>query len=490
MSTRHVVVVGGGITGLSTAFYLLNEANKKGMEVKLTLVEKGVRFGGKIRTYRRDGFIMEEGPDSFLARKAAALDLCKELGIDNHLNGTNPDARKNYILRNNKLHLMPPGTMLGIPAEITPFIRSSLISPAGKIRAAMDLFLPRGDSFHDESLGLFLRRRLGDELVDQLVDPLLSGIYAGNADLLSLQATFPMFHQIEQRDRSLILGIVKQRNRQKGSGGPRESRQKHTSVFLALETGFDSLITALVDRLQQAGANLISDTSVTRLERIRTEDTDNGNATKYRLKLTDHPSLDADAVVLATPAFVSEKLLSPFIETNPLAQIPYVSVANIGLAYPREAIKQPLDASGFVIPHKAKRFITACTWVSSKWLHTAPRDKVLLRCFIGHSGDESHVTLSDQEIIRGVRKELQSIMGIDAEPEWTKVVRWNQAMPQYLVDHLSRLKKLQSDMERELPGLILTGAGYYGVGVPDCIAQGKQAAETVLRNFALSPTPV
>lgn len=483
MATPHVVVVGGGITGLSTAFYLMKEAKQNGMEMKLTLVEKGVRFGGKIQTYRRDGFIMEEGPDSFLARKTAALDLCKDLGIDDQLNGTNPDARKNYILRNNKLHLMPPGTMLGIPAEITPFVRSSLISPAGKIRAAMDLFLPRGDSSHDESLGLFLRRRLGDELVDQLVDPLLSGIYAGNADLLSLQATFPMFHQIEKRDRSLILGIVKQRNSQKGSGVPREPEKKHTSIFLALESGFDTLVTSLVERLKQEGADLIPDTSVTRLERVPQEDTGNGSGIQYRLKLTDHPPLDADAVVLTTPAFVSEKLLSPYIETNPLAQIPYVSVATIGLAYPRAAIKHPLDGSGFVIPHKAKRFITACTWVSSKWLHTAPRDKVLLRCFVGHSGDESHVSLSDEEVVRGVRNELKSIMGIDAEPEWTKVIRWNQAMPQYLVDHLSRMKKLQSDVERELPGLTLAGAGYYGVGVPDCIAQGKQAAGQVLEQL-------
>ncbi|MBO8172525.1 MAG: protoporphyrinogen oxidase [Bacillaceae bacterium] len=478
MELKQVVVVGGGITGLSTAFYLKKKAAENGENIKIHVVEKADRFGGKIRTFRRDGFILEEGPDSFLARKEAALQLCRDLGLEVQLTGTNPDARKNYILRKNKLHLMPPGTMLGVPAEITPFARTRLLSPAGKLRAAMDLVLPRGNDEHDESLGLFLRRRFGDELVDHLIEPLLSGIYAGNADLLSLQATFPLFHDLEKKHRSLILGIMKQRKQQRirqKQIAPDGKSSKHPSMFLALNSGFDTLIKRLTEQLERDGISLISEALVTQVEKLQ----ENGRP-HYQIKLTNHNAIRADAVVMAAPAFATQKLLSKLIATEPLSQIPYVSVATVGLAFNKDQIQHPLDGSGFVVPHKENRFITACTWVSSKWPHTTPEGKLLLRCFTGHSGDERHKDLSDEEIVTRVLKDLADIMGISSEPEWTHVSRWNQAMPQYLVDHLSRLGEFESRIKDQLPGIMLTGAGYYGVGVPDCIAQGMQTAEKVL----------
>lgn len=464
---KRVVVAGGGISGLTAAFYLHKKAQELGMDLSVELVEKETRLGGKVSTTLRDGFILEEGPDSFLARKKSATVLCEHLGIADRLVGTNPQARKNYILRNGQLYLMPPGTMMGVPTQITPFARTPLISPFGKLRAAMDLFLPRSKEDADVSLGLFLRRRLGNELVDNLIEPLLSGIYAGDVNQLSMRATFPMFQEMEKKYRSLILGITQQRK-------ATMPQRREGSMFLALNTGLSSLVDTLTERLKRDGVTVRLGNGIKRVDKHGSPDAPTFKP--YRVELETGEIIEADAVVLCTPAFVAEKILSPWINAEPLTHIPYTSVATVGMAFSRDQVNHPMDGSGFVVPRKEGRFITATTWATSKWPHTTPHGKALLRCFVGRSGDTRHREMSDEEIIKQSLADLRDMMGLTAEPEWSMVFRWDHAMPQYLVNHLQRLRELEMSISRELPGVVLAGSGYYGLGMPDCMDQGEDAA--------------
>jgi protoporphyrinogen/coproporphyrinogen III oxidase len=335
-------------------------------------------------------------------------------------------------------------------------------------------------------LGLFLRRRLGNELLDNLVEPLLAGIYAGDANQLSLQATFPEFQKLESEHRSLILAVIQQRKqarkRASQAGNPAvgasatRSGQGNlpNSMFLSLRTGLSRMVEALTERLQQQQVELRAKTGVCEIL------PDVSGTSRYQLRLSTGATEYADLVILASPAYQTKQILDPALRLPELEQIPYVSVSTILLAYPKQAVPYEMDASGFVVPRKEKRMITACTWVSSKWLHTAPDDHVLLRCYVGRAGDQRFLDLSDEDILLHVRADLKHIMGIDATPSFTRVVRWKQAMPQYLVGHLDRMQELENRISSRLPGVFLTGAAYHGLGVPDCIRQAKEVANRAI----------
>jgi oxygen-dependent protoporphyrinogen oxidase len=497
---KRVVIVGGGITGLSAAYYLQQLAKKSPTSIEITLVEKSSILGGKIQTIHRDGFVIEKGPDSFLARKLPIIELTRDLNLEDQLVSTNPKAKKTYILHKGKLHRMPPGLVLGIPTEITPFLKTGLISPKGKLRAAMDLVLPRRTDPMDESLGHFLQRRLGKEILDNIAEPLLAGIYAGDTLSLSLKATFPQFHSTEQKYRSLILGMMANRK-----GAAEESGQlpmiARNSMFLSYKDGLETLVKHLEKALTHGKGStqekalshveLFMNQRVTRI--VKTKDVrearesgDNANTGvnksqngAYQLFFEDGTEKEVDAVIFTTPPIETGGILEQFSPTLPLASltdIPYVSVANVIIAFDEEDITFNMDGSGFVVPRKEGRFITACTWTSSKWLHTAPKGKVLLRCYIGRSGEEDWMNLSNREILKRTKKDLKELMGIDATPLFYEINHWKQAMPQYTVGHLDRLKHLNEVLSSSNPGIIFTGSGYYGVGIPDCIRQGKEAA--------------
>jgi oxygen-dependent protoporphyrinogen oxidase len=467
---KQVVIIGGGITGLSAAFYLKRFAAEKELPVRFHLFEKEAHFGGKIQTEQFQGFVMEKGPDSFLARKTAIIDLCRELGLEGELVGTNPQARKTYVLHQGKLHRLPPGTQMGIPTQFGPFATTGLLSVRGKARALMDLVLPRLETEADQSLGGFLARRLGDEVLEAIAEPLLAGIYAGDARALSLRATFPQFEQIEKKYRSLILGILAQkREAQAASSGSRPG-----SVFLTVKSGLGTLVEKLTEAL---GAGVLhAQRSVTRITPQAS-----AGSTAYAVELEEGETITADAVVITTPAFAAAEVMPQEGAIHSLLkQIPYVSVATIVLAYPQEAISFPLDGSGFVVPRKEGRTITACTWVSSKWPHTTPEGYKLLRCYVGRAGEETIVERTDEEIVARVRRDLSEIMGITAEPLFTRVTRWRQSMPQYTVGHLDRLQQLESAIMQRWPGVWIAGAGYKGLGMPDCILEGKKTAEQAI----------
>lgn len=467
--TRRVTVIGGGITGLTAAYYMQKELQAREVKADIELLEGSSNFGGKIHTMERDGIVFEKGPDSFLARKLPMIELTQELGLEGELVGTNPQARRNYVLHQGRLHLMPPGLVLGIPSQIRPFLASELLTPQGKQRALLDLVLPAREGQDDESLGDLLERRLGKEVLLRIAEPLLAGIYAGDTYALSVKATFPQFAEMERKYGSLIRGTIQTVGKSGSAvnlpGLPPAAGQ---STFLTYRRGLQTIVDGLVSALETANVRLRSDTTAIRIAKAA-----RGG---YTLTLQDGSEEHTDALIVALPSYQAGQLLERAVDASFLNNLPYVSVANVVLCFKREDVQFNFDGSGFVIPRSEGRFITACTWTSVKWLHTAPNDKLLLRCYVGREGDEGWREMTHEDIVARVRQDLQEIMGIDANPLFTEVTPLLRSMPQYGVGHLDQVAEFRRKMTEQMPGVLVTGAGFDGVGLPDCIRQGRDTA--------------
>lgn len=462
---KKVVVIGGGITGLTTAYYLQKQAKENQLAFDITLIEATPRLGGKIQTVRKDGFVIERGPDSFLERKASAARLVKEVGLGEQL--VNNSTGQSYVLVNGKLHPMPEGSVMGIPTQIAPFITTGLFSISGKMRAAVDFVLPKSDPQTDQSLGHFFRRRLGDEVVENLVEPLLSGIYAGDIDKLSLMSTFPQFYQVEQKYRSLVLGMKKTTPAPQKQAGT----AKKKGIFMTVKNGLESLVEAIEQKLNEG--SVLKGTRVEAIEHKQ----DGG----YALSLNSGIILHADSVVVTTPHFTLPAMMPQYRFFDELKDMPATSVATVAMAFPEEAITKDIDGTGFVVSRNSDYTITACTWTHKKWPHTIPDGKVLLRCYVGRAGDEAVVDLSDAEIEQIVLEDLNKTMAITTTPDFTIVSRWKKAMPQYTVGHKQRMTDIYEQVETELPGLFIAGSSFKGLGLPDCIDQGEAAVQNVLQ---------
>ncbi|MEH7381631.1 protoporphyrinogen oxidase [Bacillus sp. JJ1533] len=474
MSNQKVVVIGGGITGLTVAYYLQKEAREKGLNITCTLIEASHRLGGKVQTVERDGFVIERGPDSFLARKKSASRLVNEVGLGDKL--VNNTAGKSYVLVGGKLHPMPGGSIMGIPTQIGPFITTGLFTPIGKLRAAMDFVLPRTTGEGDQSLGQFFRRRLGDEVVENLIEPLLSGIYAGDIDQLSLMSTFPQFYQVEQKYRSLIVGMKQTTPPKPKPNGETKSAPK--GQFLTVTTGLQSFIDAIEAKLEPG----------TVFKGIKVEGIEK-HSHHYLIKLNNGEEMTADSVVVATPHHVTQSIFNQYSFFDSFKEMPSTSVATVAMAFPEEAIKKDIDGTGFVVSRNNDYIITAVTWTHKKWPHTTPEGKVLLRCYVGKAGDEAIVDQSDEEIIKVVLDDLNKTMNITDQPEFSIVTRWKDAMPQYTVGHKDRVEHVKNNVEEHLPGVFLAGSSYEGLGLPDCIDQGEKAVTNVLEYLKIT-TPV
>ncbi|WP_066250828.1 protoporphyrinogen oxidase [Neobacillus drentensis] len=464
MEKKKVVIIGGGITGLATAYYLQKEIKEKSLPFEVKLIEASNRFGGVINTVKKDGFIIEKGPDSILARKASALKLIKEVGLEDKVVANT--AGKSYIYARGKIHSMPEGAFMGIPTQVTPFALSGLFSPLGKLRAAGDFILPKGKEKADQSLGEFFRRRLGDEIVDNLIDPLLSGIYAGDIDRLSLMSLFPMFYHMEQKHRSLVLGL------KKTMPTPPKSAKKEPSkkgMFISLSTGLETLIDEVVKRLDEGTVS-----KGTPVEKIVKDQS------RYTITLANGTVEQADSVVIATEHFHAKKMLSEYSFMKKFEEMTSFSVANVAMAFPKSAIKQDIEGTGFLVSRNSDFRITACTWTHKKWPGTTPKDMALLRSYVGKPNDQAAVDLSDEEIINIALRDLNKTMNITEKPLFHVVTRWKQAMPQYNVGHIERMKSVKESLTKELPGVFLAGGSYEGVGIPDCIDQGEAAVKKVL----------
>ncbi len=461
----RLVVVGGGITGLAAAHHALELARERRIALELTLVEARERLGGTIATERAGGFLIEAGPDSFLSEKPWALALCRRLALEDRLARTDDRYRKVFVWHAGRLHPLPDGWELLAPTRLAPFLSSRLFSWPGKLRMAFDLVLPRGIA-DDESLGAFVRRRLGREALERVAQPLVAGIYTADPDDLSLTATMPRFAELEKQERSIILGLrrARRRARETGVSGAR------WSLFVTLKEGMEELVAALATRLQP-GTVLLKQ-RVAGVER---------RGDRWRVATAEGADLDADRVIVATESHAAARMLryvDPTLATL-LAEIPYASSATVTLGYRRADVAHPLDGFGFVVPHAQKRVLLACTFSSVKYAGRAPEGDVLLRAFVGGALNEAVLELDDAPLVMRARAELREALGITAAPALARVFRWPKAMPQYHVGHLARVETIER-RAGALPGLDLAGGAYRGVGIADCVRSGEAAAERAL----------
>ncbi|NIQ03414.1 MAG: protoporphyrinogen oxidase [Nitrospinaceae bacterium] len=465
---KKVIIIGGGIAGLAAA-YRLQEEIQKNAAVTCTVLEGSDRFGGKIHTLRRDGFIIERGPDSFISQKPWAIELCRKLGIGDHLVGTKTDHPQTFVYINRKMVTMPDGLSLMVPTKFLPFATTRLFTWPGKIRMGMDVFLPKKRGNSDESLASFVRRRLGQEALERMGQPLMAGIYASDPETMSLHTTFPMFAQVEKKHRSLILGMLAAK-RKRGNPAPPKDGYKPFSLFLTLKNGLSEMVETVIEKSPDV---LFRNNA--RVESLLHE----GNGWQVRLKSGE--TLTADAVIVSTPANRTARLVADWAPevAGRLDQIPYVSTAAVVLGFRKDGFSHPLRGFGFVVPHVEKRRITACTWVSSKFPERAPDDRVLLRAFVGGAVNEALAEQDEEALKTLVREELRDIMGIREEPLFCEAFQYKKGNVQYHVNHGQLIAGVEQELER-FPGLYLAGSAYKGIGVPDCVRNGGEVADAVL----------
>ena len=465
---KKIAIIGGGITGLATAFYLQEYTHGA---VDITLIESAPRLGGKITSAQGSGYVVEGGPDSFITKKPAALELCRDLGLNDDLISCNNTKKNTYVWSREKLHPVPEGMMLMAPTMMLPFLRSRLISWPGKVRMGMEIFLSPRCAKTDESLASFVRRRLGKEALDKIAAPLMAGIFAADPERLSLQSTFPIFLEMERKYGSLLRGILQQKRAKEHIPVRPGPKQVSSAMFMTLRGGLQQLVDAIVARLHLQ--TILLNRHVLTVTR---------DQEKYRIDLSDGSHFRADEIVFATPAYVTANLIreiDPVLALK-LREIRYVSTATVSLGFKSSDIKLPLDGFGFVVPHNENRQITACSWSSMKFNHRAPEGYALIRVFIGGARAEALAEQDEAALLQLARLELCAIMGITATPVLTKVYRWHKANPQYDVGHQARIAEIDKIVAWH-PGLHLAGAAYHGAGIPDCIQGAIKVAQSLTR---------
>jgi len=458
---KRIAIVGGGISGLAAAF-ALEERRRAGEALEFVVYESSPRFGGVLFTEQVEGCLIEAGPDSFLTEKPWAADLCRRLGIEDQLIGSNDADRKTYILVKGKLVPMPDGLMFMVPTQLSPAILSSLFSPATKLRVAREWWYPARVSNGDESVAALVERHYGAEMVDRLADPLLAGVYGGEAAQLSVRAVLPRFVEMESKYGSLGRGMLAARkNVQRSLPAP--------SIFSSLKGGMQQLGEALVAKLPAEALRANSP-----VQAVQRQD-------RGWVVSAGYASDQFDAVIVATPASAAAVLLE--IASADLASelraISYSSSVTVALGFDQNVRVALPPGFGFLVPRREGKRLLAATFVHNKFPHRAPKDIAVVRCFLGGSRDEQVLQLTDENILNIVRDELRQILGVKADPLFTRLYRWKGAMAQYTVGHLERLQRIEG-LVKPLPGLALAGNAYRGIGVPDCIRSGEAAVQQVL----------
>lgn len=462
---KKIIIIGGGIAGLAAAYRIQKEISE-GASLECVLLEGGDRFGGKIATERSDGFVIERGPDSFISQKPAAIQLCQQLGIGEHLVSTNPGTPSTYVYTGGKLVTMPDGLSLMIPTKFLPFALTPLFSLSGKIRMAFDLLIPRKADDSDESLASFVRRRMGEEALRKMAEPMLAGIYASDPETMSIGSTFPMFVETERKYRSLILGMLARKKAMLMNASKRP--KSNFSLFMTLKDGLGEMVEAVINKSPdvqfQSGARVESIT---------------GKEGDWSVRLEGGGEQKADALILATPGHITARLLQSVTPkaAELLQQIKYVSTATVTIAYKKEGFSHALDGFGFVVPKCEGRSILACTWTSSKFPHRAPEGHVMLRCYLGGALQEDIAEKDEETMARLVKQDLKEIMGITEEPVFCKVFHNRKSNVQYQVNHSARIDTIMQGLQESL---FLAGSAYRGIGIPDCIQSGTLAAESAI----------
>ncbi len=475
----RTAIIGGGIAGLAAAFEM-EQARAGGAPVEYTLFESRDRLGGSISSEIVNSAVIERGPDSFLSEKPAAAELCREVGLGAELIPSNDAVRKTYILVHNRLVALPDGLMFLIPTKLIPTALTRLFSLTTKVRMALELLHPPRPSEEDESVAALVERHFGAEAVDRLADPLLSGIYGGDAAQLSARTVLPKLVEMESEYGSLTLGMLaahrkmRQAMSKARSNGKGQSSSKPRTIFTTLRGGMQQFVDAIEARLDPKSMRL--GTPVSKLEKV-----DEG-----WMVHADGQAEFYDAVILATPAWAAGVLLERTDAklAEELGSIPYSSSITVNLVFDDSQLGRLPDGFGFLVPASERRCMLACTFVHRKFLGRTPPGKAVLRAFLGGTKNEAMLTESDSALVASVRRELSEILGekvlpLEAEPEYTQVSRWRRAMAQYAVGHQERKQSIAKRVTA-LPGLRLAGNAYDGIGIPDCIRLGRQAAKELV----------
>jgi protoporphyrinogen/coproporphyrinogen III oxidase len=482
----RVAIIGGGIAGLAAA-YELEKARGAGATVEYTLFESRERLGGSLASETVNGIVLERGPDSFLSEKPAGAELCRELGLGDQLTPSNDANRKTHIVVKNRLVSLPDGLMFLIPTKLVPTALTGLFSPATKMKMALELLHPPTPSSQDESVASLVERHFGKEAVDRLADPLLSGIYGGDATQLSARTVLPKLVEMETQYGSLTRGMLAAHKQMRakmaamravnGNGGQGQDGHKPTgprSIFTTLKGGLQQLVDALEARLNPEWVR--TSTAVSALER-------DGSGWRLRFNQADE---FYDAVILASPSWASGKLLAAADAAlgDELSGIPYSSSITVNLVFDEAQLGPLPDGFGFLVPAVEGRAMLACTFVHRKFAGRTPTGKAVLRAFLGGAKNEALLDQSDDVLIATVRRELSEILGARVvgphiPAEATQVSRWRRAMAQYAVGHQERMKRVKERMAG-LPGLRLAGNAYDGIGIPDCIRTGRNAAKELV----------
>lgn len=454
---RRAVIVGGGVSGLSAAY----ELSKAG--IPSTLIERRPRLGGVVQTDRVEGCVLEAGPDSFLAAKPWALELIRELGLGADVISSNDHLRVTYVVKRGRLIPLPDGLMLMVPTRVWPMVASRLLGWPTKIRMGLE-WLRRSPKapLPDRSVAEFIRDHYGQETVDYLAEPLLSGVYGGDPNRLSVASVLPRFTELEARHGSLTRGVLAARRQAVRQAGA-------TPLFQTLKGGLGQLTEAL----ERAAAGHLE---VIHAEAETLERTPAG----YRLRAAGD-WIEAANVVLACQAYEAGPLAAGVVPESAelLDGVEYSSSMTVSLVYPRRELGHPLDGFGFLVPCRERRRLVACTWVGTKFSHRVPDHLAVLRCFLGGT-DDSALAVSDEEILRSLAQELRDLMGVTAQPAFHRISRWPRSMAQYTVGHADRVARLEAILQ-QTPGLYLAGNAYHGIGVPDCIRTGRQAGRLIAK---------
>jgi oxygen-dependent protoporphyrinogen oxidase len=468
---KRIAIIGGGISGLAAAF-ALEEKRRAGVPVEYMVYESSPRFGGVLVTDRVDGCLVEAGPDSFISEKPWAADLCKKIGLSDQLIGSNDADRKTYILVNGKLVVMPDGLMFMVPTKILPTVFSPLFSLRTKMKMAAEWFHPPHKASADETVAEMVERHYGPEMVDRLADPLLSGVYGGEASQLSVRAVLARFAEMEAKHGSLGRAMLSARRKMAvNSKGPARA------LFTSLKEGMQQMVDALVARLDAGALHTSSP--------VQSVIPQEGGWTVS----AGYQSDQFDALIVATPARAASAVLHMADEnlSRELGEIRYSSSVTVTLGY-NDAVRRSLPPGfGFLVPRSEGRRMLAATFVHNKFPHRAPENRAIVRCFLGGARDEQILDSSDEEILDIAARELNEIIGLTTQPLFTRVYKWRAAMAQYSVGHLERLERIEA-LRRKLPGLALAGNGFNGIGVPDCVRSGTEAAGQVLQAMDLAST--
>lgn len=464
--TRRVAVIGGGIAGLSAAYELSMQARERHLPLAVDVFDSSRRLGGAILTEREGEYVLDAGPDAILTLKPWGLELCRELGLEDEIIPTRDEHRGVALYSRGRLRPLPYGTGSSSTRKIGAYVSSGVVSWRSKLRMAADLVVPRGETKEDESMADFFGRRLGREAVERIIDPLIAGIYSGNPDKLSIYSTFPRFPQMVAKRRSILLSLLR---------APQSTRSgsRTLPIFCSLRDGLGRLVERISERLDGALPHL--GVTVNRLVR-----SDGG----YALETSAGRREGYAAVILAAPAWLAARLLEPLapVPAAKMNSIRYVSSATVFFAYRRRDLGARPRGYGFLVPTCEGRRINGATWITNKFTHRSPQDGFLARCFIGGDRTGEEMQADDERLVQICREELREIAGISTEPLFTRVFRWRDSGPQYDVGHARLIQEID-DALAEHPGLCVTGAGYRGIGIPDCVQDGRETARRLLQSL-------